>query len=66
MFRALLLASAASIPFLLLYAFGPWVMFALGALVAATFLFSTGRAHENDAERGGRLTGYETTLMGGF
>jgi hypothetical protein len=60
MFRTLLLLFMAAMPFLLAYVFGFWVLVAVALLAGATFVFSTGRAREEEETQGGMLTGYST------
>jgi hypothetical protein len=66
MFRALLLLLVALGPLWLVYMFALWLLVAFVALAAATFMFSTGKAHPSEENQGGRLTGYRTTTFADF
>jgi len=66
MFRALLLLLVVLGPVWLVYTFGLWLLVAFVVLVAATFIFSTGKARGPEATQGGGLTGYHTTTHADF
>ncbi len=61
MFTALLLLLAIAGPMALAWFFGWWVLALPLVLVAAVFLFSTGKARGAELRQGGRLTGYSET-----